>query len=100
MRYSPATAPRSHTLARGEATAVRIGTDNTEELAALLGHRPDGWNAGLAELQARISKDYEHNLEATLNFLHRAELRREYLYEPMPRATGVSARQLMQRFKR
>jgi hypothetical protein len=45
-----------------------------DKLAELLGHRPNGWNAGLAELQARISKDYEHDLERTLNFLHRAEL--------------------------
>jgi aminoglycoside phosphotransferase (APT) family kinase protein len=94
-RYSKAIAD---TLARGEASALSIGTDNKDELAELLGHRPEGWNAGLAELQARISKDYEHDLERTLNFLHRSELRREFLYEPMQRATGVSVRRLMQRF--
>ena len=94
-QYSKAIAD---TLARGEATALSIGTDNKDELAELLGHRPNDWNAGLAELQARISKDYERDLEPTLNFLHRTELRREFLYEPMQRATGVSVRRLMQRF--
>lgn len=95
-KYSKAIAD---TLARGEATTLSIGTDNADELAELLGHRPEGWNAGLVELQNRIANDYEHDLEQRLNFLHRAELRREYLYEPMQRATGVSVRQLMQRLR-
>jgi hypothetical protein len=32
-----------------------------------------------------------------VRFLHRVEMRREYLYEPMQRATGVSVRKPLQR---
>jgi aminoglycoside phosphotransferase (APT) family kinase protein len=93
-RYSAA---MCRTLARGEATAAVIARDNLAELAEVLGHAPDGWRAGLAELTERIGADHERDLDRIVGFLHRAELRREYLYEPMQRATGVSVRQPMER---
>jgi len=93
-RYSAA---MCRTLARGEATAAVIARDNMTELAEVLGHPPNGWQAGLAELTQRIAADHERDLERVIGFLHRAELRREYLYEPMQRATGVSVRQALER---
>lgn len=96
VRYSTALA---RTLARGQATARRMHGDNMDELAELLGRDVGGWNEGLAALQAAIAEDYSGDLAARVNFLHRVEVRREYLYEPIQRATGVSVGQPMGRLR-
>ena len=38
-----------------------------------------------------------HDFEKRVNFLYRAEVRREFLYAPMQRATGVSHGEVMDR---
>ena len=86
-RYSASIA---QTLALGDGTALSLEAANREELGALLGHRIDDWQAGRRELEALIAADWEKDLERRVNVLHRCEVRREYLYEPMQRATGVS----------
>jgi aminoglycoside phosphotransferase (APT) family kinase protein len=97
VEFARASAAIAATLARGEATATTIAADNVTELAALLGRREVGWREGLAALQKRIAAAPERDLDEVVRFLHRAELRREYLYEPMQRATGVSVRYPMER---
>lgn len=94
-RYSASIA---RTLALGDGTALMLETANREELGALLGHRIGDWRHGLRELEALIAADWEKDLERRVNMLYRCEVRREYLYEPMQRATGVSHGWPMSRF--
>ena len=86
-RYSKAIA---ETVGRGNAH-VSLLTESLEELSGLLGRRVEDWRTGLSELEDRIRRDGLADLEACVRLLYRAEVRREFLYEPMKRATGVCA---------
>lgn len=96
VEFAQASAAIARTLARSQVTAATLASVNLAELAGLLGHRTIGWRAGLAELQERISTDYERDLPQVVRFLLRVEMRRDYLCEPMQRAAGVSVRHLLE----
>jgi aminoglycoside phosphotransferase len=95
LRY---TAALAKTLARGNACQTQMEGDNLEEVTELLGYRPQDFADGLHALQEQIARDHMRDLERRLNFLYRMEVRRDYLYEPMQLATGVSASRPMSRF--
>lgn len=86
-RYTKAIA---EAVGRGNAHAPMLA-ESLDELSSVLGHRASDWRSGMAELEARIRQHGLQDLETTVRFLHRAELRREFLYEPMQQATGVCA---------
>lgn len=85
-RYSVAIA---RTLAKGAGHA-ELDRDNRDELGALLGSPVPDLEAGLRNLERRIASAPMHDLQSRLEFLYRYEVRREHLYEPMQRASGVS----------
>ena len=95
VKYSTGLA---HTLARNNATQLRLENESRDELAEVLRHKPRSWDAGLAELEQLIITDHMRDLEKRLTFLHSVEVRCDYLYEPMQLATGVSRGRPLERF--
>jgi thiamine kinase-like enzyme len=86
-RYSKAIA---ESVQRADGVQLELERANLDELSAVLGHTIKDLDAGMAELETLIAADHMRDLEKRVSFLHRFEVRREYLYEPMQIASGVS----------
>ena len=69
---------------------LQFESDNRTELAALIGHYPNDFEAGMFELERDIEANFMKDIEERIAFLYRFEVRREHLYRPMQEATGVS----------
>lgn len=89
--FAAYSAALGRTLARGNASLGAIDRADMEELSALIGRRVTDWYEGLFELERMIAQDYGRDFEKRLGFLCNLSYRREYLYEPMQRATGCGA---------
>lgn len=95
MQFSAAMAK---TLSRGDSCYCEIERAIFDELRELLSYRPTDMWTGLAALQENIAVDHMRDLERRLNFLYRMEARRDFLFQPMQAATGVSLTRPMSRF--
>ncbi len=78
-------------LELGNALCPELDRQDLEELGAVLGRRPSDRMEGLAALERAIEADYERDLERRLRVLHRMEVRKEFLWEPIQRATGFAS---------
>ena len=97
MAFAKYSAAIARTLARGNHCHLKIEGDNLDELGAILGSRVADLATGMFGLEQEIAKDHMRDLEKRLQFLHRFEVRREFFYEPMQVASGVSHGHLMGR---
>ena len=59
-------------------------------LPEVLGRRPSDRMEGLAAFERAVAADYERDLERRLRLFHRMEVRKEFLWEPIQRATGFA----------
>lgn len=94
IKYSAAMAK---VLSRGNGCHLKLERENLDELGVLLGSRIDDLGKGLWLLENDIRSDHMKKFERRLNFLYRYEVRRDYLYEPMQIASGVSVAHAMTR---
>lgn len=63
---------------------------NVDDLAELLGRRPEDELAGLAELDGWPPPAAQSDLRAFMAAMYRIECRNEYLYVPLMKATGLA----------
>ena len=88
--------PMSLTRAHAEMTVLtntigpQITRANCDDLAELLGRRPDSELDGLARLEEHIGRDPDRNLQKFMGAMYRIECRNEYLAEPLTRVTGLA----------
>lgn len=88
--------PMSLTRAHAEMTVLtntigpQITRANCDDLAELLGRRPDSELDGLARLEEHIGRDPDRNLQKFMGAMYRIECRNEYLAEPLMRVTGLA----------
>jgi aminoglycoside phosphotransferase len=68
----------------------QITRANCDDLAELLGRRPDSELEGLARLEQQMAVDPERNLQNFMTAMYRIECRNEYLAEPLMRETGLA----------
>jgi hypothetical protein len=77
-------------LELGNALGPELDRQDLDELGEVLGRRPSDRMEGLAALERAVAADYERDLERRLRLFHRMEVRKEFLWEPIQRATGFA----------
>lgn len=85
-----ASAALAESLSIGNAIGPQLEEDDIEDMAAVLGSRPNSHREGLFGLEALIKADPEKHIERLLPALYRMEVRGEWLLEPIQKATGFS----------
>jgi hypothetical protein len=87
----------AETLAVGDVFGDALEHETLDELGALLGRAPGTLPVGLAELEAAVVADPEHDIERRLRFFHRMQVRHEFLYAPIQHSMGFASNQPLAR---
>jgi len=87
----------AETVALTRSIAPQLTSANIQDFEALLGKPVASEEEGLAAIEERIEEDPERDLEKTIITLHRYESRREFIIEPLQKATGVASGWPLQR---
>lgn len=87
----------AETLLRKHRFGASFTANLLDELAELLGKRPESFDDGMAQLEELITRDPEHKLAGCLHFLYHYTVLQEHIYAPIVKSQGLATRAPLQR---